>query len=156
MTHPIAPGGKTLPSVPRESQRQALTQRLDTIGNLAPDEVHPDQAPSGFDAALRDVKMLSTPAPSARRMPVIDKTQVDPQLLKAAQGMETMFIELMMKEMRKTVQKNPLDGENHASEIYRGMLDHEVSEKAARTGGVGIADQIIAYIQASGYTGKGR
>jgi flagellar protein FlgJ len=109
-----------------------------------------------FEATLKDVNPLSTPPLPVKRVPVVDRSQVDPQLVKAAEGMEAIFIELMLKEMRKTVQNNSLSMENNASKIYRGMMDHEMSQTAARTGGIGLADQIIAYLQSTGYTGKGR
>lgn len=89
-----------------------------------------------------------------RRTPVVDRTQADPEVVKAAEGMESMFIEYMMKVMRDTIPKNDLDLENPATQIYRGMLDGETSQQAARAGGVGLADQIIAHLQGAGYTGS--
>lgn len=82
----------------------------------------------------------------------MDKSKIDPQMLKAAQGMEAMFLDYLMKTMRQTVPKSEMSLENPATEIYRGMLDSEVAQKAARTGGVGMADQIIAYLQPESYT----
>jgi len=86
-----------------------------------------------------------------KRLPVVDKSKVDPQMLKAAQGFETMFLDFMMKIMRQTVPKNEMDLESPATEIYRGMLDQEYAEKAVRAGGVGLADQIVAYLEAQRY-----
>jgi peptidoglycan hydrolase FlgJ len=86
-----------------------------------------------------------------KRLPVVDKSKVDPNVLKAAQGFETMFLNYMMKVMRQTVPKNEMDLENPATEIYRGMLDSEYAEKAVRAGGVGLADQIVAYLEARQY-----
>ncbi len=79
--------------------------------------------------------------------------EVDPQLRKAAEGMETMFVDYLMKVMRQTVPKNDMDLESSATEIYRGMLDSEYAEQAVRSRGVGLADQIIAYLQRESYTG---
>jgi len=91
---------------------------------------------------------LSTPD---RRVPMIDKSKVPPEILKAAEGMESMFIDYMMKVMRQTVPKNDMDLESPATEIYRGMMDSEYAEKAAHQGGIGLADQIIAYLSPQGY-----
>ena len=93
----------------------------------------------------------SAPVTPAKRMPVIDRSKVDPQLLKAAEGMESMFLDHLMQTMRKTIQDHPLDLDNHASRMYRSMLDTETAKTAARTGGVGISDLIIAYMQAPRY-----
>lgn len=91
-----------------------------------------------------------------RQIPVIDKSKVDPQLLKAAQGMEAMFLDYMMQSMRRTV---PRDGgdfslDSPASDIYRGMLDSDRAQKIAQGRGVGLSDQIIAYLMAQRYNYK--
>lgn len=143
MTRPIAPAGMP----PRVV---SLEKPLAQVGNFQ------SQLEGALQQKAQTAKLLSTAPPPAKRMPVVDRSQVDPQLVKAAEGMESMFIELMFKEMRKTVPKSEMDMENHATQIYRGMLDHEMANTAARTGGVGLADQIIAYLQSTGYTGNRR
>ena len=45
-----------------------------------------------------------------------------------------------------------MDLESPATEIYRGMLDTETAQRAAHAGGVGLADQIVAYLEAQRYT----
>ena len=94
---------------------------------------------------------LSAPTTPARRVPVVDRSKVDPEVLKAAEGMEAMFLDYMMKVMRETVPKNDMDLESPATNIFRGMLDTEYAEKAAHRGGIGLSDQIIAYLQARSY-----
>ena len=75
----------------------------------------------------------------------------DPAIRKAAEGFEAMFLDYMMQVMRQTVPKNEMDLENGASEIYRGMLDSEYVQKAVHSGGIGLADQIVAYLEAQKY-----
>ena len=82
---------------------------------------------------------------------MIDRSKVDPQLLKSAEGMESMFLNYMMKVMRQTIPRNEMDLESPATDIYRGMLDTSLAEKAAHRGGIGLADQIIAYLHPGGY-----
>ena len=76
---------------------------------------------------------------------------VDPEIRAAAEGFEAMFLDYMMQVMRQTVPKNDMDLENGASEIYRGMLDNEYARKAVHSGGVGLADQIVAYLESQRY-----
>jgi Rod binding domain-containing protein len=45
-----------------------------------------------------------------------------------------------------------MDLESPATEIYRGMLDSETAKSAAHGGGIGLADQIIAYLDSQRYT----
>jgi flagellar protein FlgJ len=94
---------------------------------------------------------LAAPTTPGQRMPVVDKSKVDPQILKAAEGMEAMFLDYMMKVMRDTVPKNEMDLESPATKIYQNMLDSESAQRAARAGGVGLADQIVAYLVAQQY-----
>jgi Rod binding domain-containing protein len=95
---------------------------------------------------------LAAPQTPSMRMPHVDRSKVDPQIVQAAEGMETMFLDYMMKVMRQTVPKNEMDMENPATEIYQGMLDSEYAEKAAHAGGVGLSDTIIAYMDPKSYT----
>ncbi len=94
---------------------------------------------------------LTAPVTPDKRLPVIDKSKVDPNTLKAAEGMEAMFLDYMMNVMRKTVPKESMDLENTGTEVYRNMLDSEVAQKAARAGGIGLADQIVAYLESQRY-----
>jgi Rod binding domain-containing protein len=95
---------------------------------------------------------LSAPQTPSYRAPTVDRSKVDPKIIQAAEGMETMFMDYLMKVMRETVPKNEMDLENPASEMYRGMLDSEYAKKAAQAGGVGLSDTIIAYLAPESYT----
>jgi Rod binding domain-containing protein len=97
---------------------------------------------------------LTAPQTPSIRNPEVDRSKVDPQIVQAAEGMETMFLDYMMKVMRQTVPKNEMDMENPATEIYQGMLDSEYAEKAAHAGGVGLSDTIIAYMAPDSYNLK--
>ncbi len=79
------------------------------------------------------------------------RENVDPQIRAAAEGLEAMFLNTMMTAMRNTVQESELSLENPATKIYRGMLDNEVAQQTARNNSVGLADQIIAYLEQRGY-----
>ncbi len=93
----------------------------------------------------------SAPTSPDKTVPVIDRSKVSPEVLQAAEGMESMFLDYMMKVMRQTVPKNDMDLESPATEIYRGMMDSEYAQKIAHQGGVGLADQLIAYLETRGY-----
>lgn len=95
---------------------------------------------------------LTAPVTPERRVPVVDKTRIDPKMLEVAQGMEGMFLDYMMKVMRETVPKQEGDLESPATRIYRGMQDSEFAKRAAQAGGIGLADQIIAYYESQRYT----
>lgn len=81
---------------------------------------------------------------------------VDPRVLEAARGMESLFIQQMLSEMRKTVPENDFDLENQATRFYRGLLDAEIAQSIPSIGkGVGLAEQFIAYLKGNGYNQRG-
>jgi len=59
-----------------------------------------------------------------------------------AQQFESMFIEMMMKSMRESVEKSDLN-ESAAEDTFQGMFDKEVAHKMAQRGTVGIADMLV-------------
>jgi flagellar protein FlgJ len=95
---------------------------------------------------------LAAPTTPGQRLPVVDKRKVDPEMLQAAEGMEAMFLDYMMKTMRESIPKNDMDLESPATAIYRSMQDSESAKTAAHAGGVGLADQLIAYLESQRYT----
>ncbi len=80
--------------------------------------------------------------------------KIDPEVLQAAQGMEAMFLDTMFQVMRQTVQDNDMNLENTATKLERSMMDSELAQNAAKTSGVGLAEQIVAYLEAQGYNNK--
>lgn len=88
--------------------------------------------------------------PAAKR----SRADVDPQIREAAEGLEAMFLNNMLTAMRGTVQESEFSLENSATKIYRGMMDQEIASQTARNNSVGLADQIIAYLEQRGYNGK--
>ena len=48
----------------------------------------------------------------------------------------------MFKEMRNTVPENTLFGQSHGEKIWHSMLDTELMQNVAKSGGVGIADMM--------------
>ena len=70
----------------------------------------------------------------------------DAQALQAAQGFEQVFVQYLMKSMRKAVPDGGLLGNSFASGIYQGMFDEYLSEQAGKSSGLGIADVLYAEI----------
>lgn len=65
------------------------------------------------------------------------------KLRKAAQDFESIFLDLVLKSMRSTVEKSGyMDGGN-AEEIYRSLLDSEYAKIMAATNTTGLSDAIV-------------
>ena len=67
------------------------------------------------------------------------RTQLRKRLKDACEGFEAMLLGIMYKEMRNTVPKNQLFGDDNAHDIWQSMLDSAMMEEAAKTGGIGFA-----------------
>jgi hypothetical protein len=152
MSAPVAPGRALPPSSPpnepaggqRRTQGPTFAEHMRRMAEMRGQAEPQDgrQRPDARDA----------PTTPGHMLPVVDRSKVDPRIRQAAEGWEAMFLDYMMKTMRQTVPKNEMDLESPATEIYRGMMDSEMAQRAVKAGGVGLADQMIAYLQAQSYT----
>ena len=65
------------------------------------------------------------------------------QLRDACQQFEAMFLDLMWREMRKTVPKDELIGNSNAIDMFQEMHDTEIMKNISKAGGIGIADMMV-------------
>ncbi len=88
----------------------------------------------------------------ANRLPLAPpQRQHDPELVKAAQGMEALFLDYLMQVMRQSIPKNEMGMNSNAIDLYQGMLDSEMTQQVAHQQGggqgsgsrLGLADQIL-------------
>jgi Rod binding domain-containing protein len=63
-------------------------------------------------------------------------------LRETAQQFEAMFLQMMMKSMRESIEKSDLTHSEHA-EMFEGMFDREVSLAMARRNSLGVADMLV-------------
>jgi Rod binding domain-containing protein len=65
------------------------------------------------------------------------------KLHEAATQFEGVFLQMVMSSMRDTVPKESIFGKDSASEeTWQGMLDDEYSQAMAKSGGLGLAEQL--------------
>ncbi len=82
---------------------------------------------SGFESTLTDAL----------------KSGDEKQLKKACQDFESIFMSMMFKSMRATVDKSSLVTEDQGTEIFQGMLDDELTKNASEAGGIGLANMLF-------------
>ena len=70
--------------------------------------------------------------------PDTESIRMSKDQLEAATAFESYMIEMMVKEMRKTVPDGMFSG--GSSEVFSGMFDQEISKRIAETGGFGFRD----------------
>ena len=71
----------------------------------------------------------------------------DAELRKACEELESVFLEQLLKEMRRTVPKDDLFGGGRGEDVFQSMFDQEIAKKMAGRGGIGLAE--ILYRQLS-------
>jgi peptidoglycan hydrolase FlgJ len=76
---------------------------------------------------------------------IADPSHVDKKskLFEQCEEFEAIFVKMMLKEMRSTVDKSDsLISGGWAEDIYSDMLDDEYSKSMAKKAGFGLADQL--------------
>ncbi|MGL5956568.1 MAG: rod-binding protein [Brevinema sp.] len=72
-----------------------------------------------------------------------NKALEDNKITEVAQEFESLFIEMMFKEMRKTLDNTDLSGINSpGKDIFNDMLYTEYSKETSKLGGFGLAKMI--------------
>ena len=77
------------------------------------------------------------------------KSQEQEALMDAAEQFESLFLYLLMSEMRRTVPDTDLFGNRQAEKLFQSMLDQEMATHSAKSQSVGLAKMI--YEQMSRY-----
>ncbi len=75
------------------------------------------------------------------------KDKDEEKLKKACRDLEAVFVNMMFKQMRNTIQKSELMGGGYAEGMYEDMLYEKYAEEASKNKGIGIGD--ILYKQLS-------
>lgn len=65
------------------------------------------------------------------------------QIGEAAQDFEAFFLSQMLQPMFNTVKTDSLFGGGPGEDVWKSMMVDEYAKEIARTGGLGIADQVM-------------
>jgi flagellar protein FlgJ len=71
------------------------------------------------------------------------------KLRKVCSDLESVFINMMFKQMRSTIQKSDLMGGGMAQEMYEDMLYESYAEEIAKGKGIGIGDLLYKQLAKS-------
>lgn len=94
-----------------------------------------------MDARIDSAQLLSQ-ATTPRKTKNL-KGQNPEKLKEVTQQFESIFIQQIYKEMRKTIPNNGLIPRGNADEIYNQMLDLEAAKVTTRQGGIGMAELMM-------------
>ncbi|EIE01344.1 rod binding protein [Leptospira licerasiae serovar Varillal str. VAR 010] len=124
------------------TERPEVQKLLREEKNLKPGQTFPDQLREEFNNTLSG-KVSS----SEVRMPhnIKEEIAADPyrkKLFDASGEFESMFVKMMLKEMKATVHKSGLIDGGYAEEIFEDMLYDEYSKNLSANSSLGLAEQI--------------
>jgi Rod binding domain-containing protein len=75
----------------------------------------------------------------------------DAQIRQVSKDFEAIFLQMMLKEMRNSVQKSGLMGNSEATQFFESMQDEQLSHQLANAGGIGIGDIIYKQLQKASF-----
>jgi Rod binding domain-containing protein len=88
------------------------------------------------NSALPDVSMMPTSAVVNSVNGTANHT--DAEIKKAAQDFEAIFMRMLFKQMRNTVEKSGLLGSSSTMEFFESMKDEQMADQLASAGGIGV------------------
>ena len=66
------------------------------------------------------------------------------ELRDACESFESYFVQIMLREMRKTTfNEYGYFAKSYAEKVFTDMLDEEIAKSMANSGGIGLADQLL-------------
>jgi len=81
----------------------------------------------------------------------------DAKLKEACREMESVFLNILLQQMRRTVPKEGLLEQSSGEETMQSMLDSEVTKNMAKAGGMGLADMLYRQLaERTNMTNKGQ
>lgn len=72
----------------------------------------------------------------------------DAEIKAVSKNFESIFMQMLFKEMRDSVQKSDLFGDSQGMEFFQSMSDDQMSQKLASAGGLGIGQMVYDRLKA--------
>ena len=132
----ITPSAASANSAASAAQIEAQSVQFDTMLKELQNKVEAAALEKAGEAPAETAKGAASTATAEEKA----RAQLEKRLKDACEGFESMLLSIMYKEMRNTVPKNQLFGDDNAHEIWQSMLDTAMMEEAAKSGGIGLAD----------------
>jgi flagellar protein FlgJ len=69
------------------------------------------------------------------------------EIKKVSQNFESIFMRMMFKEMRDSVQKSDLFGDSKPMELFQSMYDDQLSDTLSAAGGIGLGKMVYQQLE---------
>jgi len=106
--------------------------------------LQPSLASSAASRVMGDRSLsISGAAPSLSS----EGIHTDDQLRKASKDFEAIFLRMIFKQMRSSVERSSLLGNSRAMEFFETLRDEQLADSLAKAGGLGIGDMVYQKLQ---------
>lgn len=95
-----------------------------------------------FEYNLNNAKQLSNEQKTDDFKNILESAKAsrdDERLQATCKQFESVFVNMLMKSMRKTIADGGLIEKSHAREMFESMLDEELSKEVSKEQGIGLA-----------------
>lgn len=100
-----------------------------------------------FADKLKEAQKALDPKGGKKAATPEEEAEANRKLMEACKSFETMFLDLMYRQMRQTVPKSTLFGHDNTDEILESMRDTALVEKMSEAGGIGLAKTLYEQLQ---------
>ena len=98
-----------------------------------------------MDMKINDYQMNTTPPVKSD---VQTRYKEDPEkLMEVCKQFESVFLNMMLKQMRATVAEGGLTEKSHGREIFESMQDEKLADEISKGNGVGLAQFLYKQMQ---------
>lgn len=74
-------------------------------------------------------------------------THSDEEVRQVAKNFESIFLQMLMKEMRSSVQRSDLLGNSRGMEFFESMFDEQMTKQLSSAGGIGLGQMVYNKLQ---------
>lgn len=100
-----------------------------------------------FNEKLKEAQQAFTQNTAKKAVTDAEEAAANKKLMDACKGFETMFLDMMYRQMRQTVPKDTLFGHDNTDDILESMRDTAMVEKMSEAGGIGLAKTLYEQLQ---------
>jgi hypothetical protein len=76
-------------------------------------------------------------------------THSEAELKQVSKNFESIFLQMLFKEMRNSVQKSGLFGNSQGMELFESMYDEQLTQQLASAGGLGMGQMIYQKLKSA-------
>ncbi|TGL72504.1 rod-binding protein [Leptospira jelokensis] len=136
------------------SNDESILNRMKSL-SLPKEKEEPKQGISNFQNLLETHEgLMGKVSSSSLRVPqnIREEITIDPyrkKLYDASVEFESVFVKMMLKEMKNTIHKEKLIDGGYAEEIFEDMLYDEYAKNISQNESMGLAEEIYKQMSAS-------